>query len=222
MWPSASHRTPSRRSRPSTRSTPAPAGRGRRPPTHLHAPRPGPGHRRTSWPLTHHFPPTTPIVSHGAGPGVDHVGEPLDEPALGPRQLGDALGTEGRARPGRRRRGRRGQRTTKTGRRGGAHARHAAGEVLPDEDQRRLEPGAQRCRASWATSGVVARGSSKPQQLVEQGLVGGHEERSGDASTAAHASPAAADPRPARASPVEHRDGAAFVERFAGPRGLPI
>ena len=147
VWHSASQRTPSRSSRPSTRSTPGPE----RVEVDHHA---GPAGAAT-WPSAQANvvapappePPTTPTRTPRRGrPSPRSVSSSTSQ--LAPtRQLDDALGADGERvaeQPGRHG----AQRTTWTpARRGGAQLGERGGEVGADQHQRRGRPRAQRARA---------------------------------------------------------------------------
>ena len=138
--------------------------------------------RAATWPSAHAnvvapappLPPITPITSPRAA-RVAEVGQRLDQPGLGARQLGDVSAPTRQRRPGTARRAPRPTRRRRP-RRGAAGASGPPlGDVGAEQHQRRARPSrAARRRVVGDVGGDPGRGG-EPQQLVEQGLVAGDE-----------------------------------------------
>ena len=102
------------------------------------------------------------MVSAARRPGVDHVGEPLDEPALRPRAARRRSRRPAPAPTWKTRSGTGAGSTTKTAsRRVGAARASGAGEVLAHEHQRRLGQARSAAGTSCATSGVVPAAAAR-------------------------------------------------------------
>ena len=183
VWHSESQRMPSWSSRPRTRSAPGPSGsasmttagpeRGGQLPE-------GAGQGRRAGPSR---PGDHADGGRAAGRGVADVRQQLGDPARGPGQLGDVLGAQrergpehvvGDAAP---------PDDVHPRPPGRGDAGEGPGEVDADEHHRRRAPGAERDRLVVGDHGRDPGGGRQPLELVEEVLVGGHEQRRVHAGT---------------------------------------
>ena len=215
-------RRPTARRRPGRARAPgrhrAPAGR-RRPR------RTGPT-RPATWPRAQAkvvapeppLPPTTPIVRPRAGPvSTTSVSRSTSQPSE--RGSSATLSAPSASADWKTWSGLGASSTTKTAsRRVGAARASGSARSAPDEHQRRLEPAAQRRRHVMRHVGRGAGRGGEAEQLVEQGLVGGHEQRSGHGSTVPRRADAPWDPATGSCGARARRSG--DCARSAGPRPI--